>query len=122
MAKITNNSAAVIGVNAKDGERVYSVSLAPGQTKDFTPVQTPVFKARVKAGLISTGGKAEVPKANEAVELTGPFEVADKGRGWFVVMQGETEVTKGLRKDDVEGFSELSVEDQIAFVELNKVE
>ncbi|WP_417702349.1 hypothetical protein [Pseudophaeobacter sp.] len=104
------------------------------------------FKVRGGHTVVPAGKKADLVDAKELTEeeieafehegvkvkaigaasgkqdLTGPFEVADKGRGWFVVKRGDLEVTKSLRKEDVEGFSELSEEDQAAFIDLHRAE
>ena len=50
------------------------------------------------------------------------LHVHDKGRGWFVIMDGDEEVTKSLRADDVEEFDSLSDEDKAAFVDLHKAD
>jgi hypothetical protein len=53
---------------------------------------------------------------------TGAYAVKATSPGWFAVFDGDKQVTKGLRKDDVSGFDEFSDADKAAFVEANKVE
>lgn len=52
----------------------------------------------------------------------GAYSVKQTSPGWFAVFQGDVQVTKGLRKDDVSGFDEFSDADKAAFVEANKAE
>lgn len=53
---------------------------------------------------------------------TAAYEVKATSPGWFAVFDGDEQVTKGLRKDDVSGFDEFSDADKAAFVEANKAE
>ena len=53
---------------------------------------------------------------------TGAYAVKQTSPGWFAVFQGDEQVTKGLRKDDVSGFDEFSDDDKAAFVAANKAE
>jgi hypothetical protein len=48
------------------------------------------------------------------------YKVESKGGGYSVITKDGEPVTKGLRKDDLEGFDTLSEEDRAAFVELHK--
>lgn len=50
------------------------------------------------------------------------YEVKDKGGAWFVITKDGEDVTKSLRKADLDGFDTLSEEDRAAFVELHKKE
>jgi hypothetical protein len=50
------------------------------------------------------------------------YAVKDKGQGWFAITKGGEEVTKSLRKNDLEGFDALSEEDKAAFADLHKKE
>lgn len=50
------------------------------------------------------------------------YAVNQKGVGWFFVSKDGVPVTKSLRKDDLEGFADMSDEDKAAFVELHKAE
>ncbi|WP_116082101.1 hypothetical protein [Tropicimonas sp. IMCC34011] len=65
--------------------------------------------------VISEGEAADEPQG------TG-LRVVDKGRGWFVVMDGDQEVTKSMRADDVPEFDGMSEADKAAFVAANKPE
>ncbi|QJS27462.1 hypothetical protein [Rhizobium ruizarguesonis] len=60
----------------------------------------------------STEGKEPV--------LNSAYAVESKGGGYSVITKDGEPVTKGLRKDDLEGFDTLSEEDRAAFVELHK--
>lgn len=51
-----------------------------------------------------------------------PYVVKDKGSGWYVVTQGDKEVTGSLRKNALEGFNGLTEDEKKAFVEANKPE
>lgn len=66
----------------------------------------------------STDGKE--PVTNPADEKG--WSVKKKGGGYSVVTFDGEEVTKSLRKDDLEGFEDLSNEDKAAFAELHKKE
>lgn len=72
---------------------------------------------------VVSGGDSEgkTPVTNPAGATTG-YAVKEKGGGWSVVTKDGEEVTKGLRKDDLEGFDDLSDEDKAAFAELHKKE
>ncbi|WP_017993935.1 hypothetical protein [Rhizobium leguminosarum] len=61
----------------------------------------------------STEGKE--PVLNDSA-----YKVESKGGGYSVITKDGEPVTKGLRKDDLEGFDTLSEEDRAAFVELHK--
>ncbi|MCW0014902.1 MULTISPECIES: hypothetical protein [Rhizobium] len=52
--------------------------------------------------------------------LNSAYAVESKGGGYSVITKDGEPVTKGLRKDDLEGFDTLSEEDRAAFVELHK--
>ena len=91
------------------------VSFEAGEAKDVELSKAeadglaPHFKAE--------GGKPAEKSSDDAPSLS----VLAKGRGWFVVVDGSgAEVTKSLRADDVEGFSDMSEADQAAFVELHQ--
>ena len=118
MAQVTNNSQAVRVINAKNGDRVVQVSIAPGQTKDIDVIETKVFKSAVDAGLFSVKGGAKAPSNPPA----GGYAVTEKGSGWFAVTLDGKEVTKGLRKDAVDGFAKMNDEQKAAFVQANKAE
>jgi hypothetical protein len=68
----------------------------------------------------STEGKTAV--TNPADDTTPAYEVKATSPGWFAVFDGDEQVTKGLRKDDVDGFDAKSDADKAAFVEANKAE
>ncbi|SHI80027.1 hypothetical protein SAMN02745911_1207 [Aureimonas altamirensis DSM 21988] len=118
MAQVTNNSQAVRVINAKNGDRVVQVSIAPGQTKDIDVVETKVFKSAVEAGVLSVKGGAKASSSPPA----GGYAVTEKGSGWFAITQDGKEVTKGLRKDAVDGFAKMNDEQKAAFVQANKAE
>ncbi|MDX0623059.1 hypothetical protein BMJ34_20870 [Sinorhizobium medicae] len=66
--------------------------------------------------VISSGGEGK-----DAVTGEG-YAVNQKGVGWFFISKDGVPVTKSLRKDDLEGFADMSDEDKAAFVELHKAE
>ena len=66
-----------------------------------------------------TKGKTAV--INPAPSATG-YAVKEKGSGWYAITKDGQEVTKSLRKDDVDGFDAMSDADKAAFVELHKPE
>ncbi len=69
----------------------------------------------------STEDKSAVTNpANGAI--TPGYAVKDKGGGWYVITKDGEDVSKGLRKDDVAGFEDLSDEDKAAFADLHKKE
>lgn len=72
--------------------------------------------------VISDKAEGETPVVNPAPVPDSTYAVKDKGSGWFVIVQGDKEVTKSLRRDDVTGFDEFSDADKAAFVEQNKAE
>lgn len=118
MAQVTNNSQAVRVINAKNGDRVVQVSIAPGQTKDIDVIETKVFRSAVDAGVFSVKGGAKA----QAIQPAGNYAVAEKGTGWFAITLDGKEVTKGLRKDTVDGFAKMNDEQKAAFVQANKAE
>ncbi|MCD1645258.1 hypothetical protein [Aurantimonas coralicida] len=93
------------------------VSLAPGETAeyDLSPEERGGVTGNPES--FSLGAKGE----REGEKQLG-MRVHDKGRGWFVVMDGDAEVTKNLRADDVDGFDAMSDEDKAAFIELHKAD
>ncbi|MDX0759800.1 hypothetical protein GOD70_22350 [Sinorhizobium medicae] len=66
--------------------------------------------------VISSGGEGK-----DAVTGEG-YAVNQKGVGWSFISKDGVPVTKSLRKDDLEGFADMSDEDKAAFVELHKAE
>ncbi|MBD8651490.1 hypothetical protein IFT66_10410 [Rhizobium sp. CFBP 13726] len=68
-------------------------------------------------GLKASLEAASQPKDNGT---TPEFAIKEKSPGWFVIVKGDAEVTKSLRKDDVAEFPTMSADDKAAFVELNK--
>ncbi|MEM7675138.1 MAG: hypothetical protein AAF449_03945 [Myxococcota bacterium] len=88
---------------------------------EFTVKEEPkgwLGRYEVVRGAGSTEGKVAVTNEGGSEE----YKVAAKGRGWFVVMKGDEEVTKSLRSDDVQGFEYLPEAEQAAFVEENRAE
>jgi hypothetical protein len=65
----------------------------------------------------STDGKTPLTNPDQ----TG-YAVKDKGGAWYVITKDGAEVTKSLRKGDLEGFDTLSDEDKAAFADLHKKE
>lgn len=65
MTKITNTTKAVLGINAKVGGKVQSVSLAPGETKDLDVIKTKVHEARIKSGALKAGGGSAPAKKDD---------------------------------------------------------
>lgn len=124
--KITNNSKALQGINARGG----AVFLQPGETRD---VDVPQEEMEGLKGLSFLGlegvdrGSSYPPKENGSTPNTGTapasaYAVVDKGRGWFVVTKDGADVTKSLREDAVKGFDAKSEDEKSAFVEANKPE
>jgi hypothetical protein len=68
------------------------------------------------------GLKASLEAASQPMDdgTTPEFAVKEKSPGWFVIVKGDAEVTKSLRKDDVAEFPTMTSDDKAAFVELNK--
>lgn len=64
--------------------------------------------------------KLRAGAASQTGSQDGTFAVKEKSPGWFVIVKGDEEVTKSLRKDDVAEFPTMNAGDQAAFVELNK--
>ncbi|WP_416066097.1 hypothetical protein ACK9YZ_07020 [Rhizobium sp. ZK1] len=61
-------------------------------------------------------------EGKEPILNNSAYAVEAKGGGYYVVTKDGEPVTKGLRKDDLDGFDTLSEEDRAAFVELHKKE
>ncbi len=120
--QITNTTKGVRLVNAKVGGSVTQVSLAPGETKDVDVIETAAFKARVKAGEFGTKGSGSKADDGQGGGNASAYTVTEKGAGWLVITQDGKEVTKGLRKDAVEGFDKLSDAEKAAFVAANKAD
>ncbi|WP_370194378.1 MULTISPECIES: hypothetical protein [Aurantimonas] len=84
------------------------------------------IKTWLKLKVISVDGDIPTPQdpavVNDPDVTGGAYSVKQTSPGWFAVFQGDEQVTKGLRKDDVSGFDEFSDADKTAFVEANKAE
>ena len=107
------------GVYGRDGKPI-----PVGQTvevKDGASTAWLANKARAAGGQQVAVTNPAVGGVQQATSGEG-YAVANKGRGWFVVTKGGAEVTKSLRKEDVDGFDELSDEDKAAYVEAHKAE
>lgn len=50
------------------------------------------------------------------------YAVKKKGGGYYVITLDGEPVSKSLKKDDIEGFDDLSEEDKAAFAELHKAD
>lgn len=96
------------------------VSLAPGQSVDLDLSDEAAAGVRGNPESFTIGAKAAEKAAED--DRAPAYAVRDKGRGWFVVMNGDQEATKSLRADDVEGFDAMSDEDKAAFVDLHKAD
>lgn len=66
---------------------------------------------------VLSGGPAD---DSEGVNNEKGYAIKSKGGGYSVVTLDGEPVTKSLRKDDLEGFDDLSDVDKAAFVELHK--
>lgn len=125
--KITNNAPRPEGFHTSNG----LVFLKQGETRDLdlTPEG---FKMAARLPFVGIEGvdRSEAmqmrdvpPDQTETPESeTDEYTVKDKGRGWFVVMKGDEEVTKSFREADAKEFETLSAEDKVAFIELNKAD
>ncbi|MCF3934341.1 hypothetical protein L1787_13070 [Acuticoccus sp. M5D2P5] len=91
---------------------------AVAQPADPGPSPPP---AEASATVVPLATTEPVPP-RAAFEAKPSFTVIDKGRGWYVITADGKELTKSLRKEDVDGFDALSDEDKGAFVEAHKVE
>lgn len=121
--KITNNAPRREGVHTAAG----IVYMQQGETRDLdlTPEGLKLAKRLPFLGIEGVDRGGEMQKApNNPPPIAEPkaYAVHDKGRGWYVIMNGEAEATKSLRADDVEGFDAMSDEDRAAFVDLHKPE
>ncbi|MEF2073490.1 hypothetical protein [Consotaella aegiceratis] len=73
-------------------------------------------------------GKIDALKANdgsatnEAPKAVPVYEVKQTSPGWYAIFEGETQLTKGLRQTDVEGFDAKTDAEKAAFVDANKAE
>lgn len=95
-----------------------TVLIERGQTRKGIDVSEADLAA-LSGGPVAAIPCEEAPKPEPSV---GTYTVEDKGRGWYVIMKDGEEATKSLRKDDVDGFDELSDADKAAFVEANKAD
>jgi hypothetical protein len=122
--EITNNSPALQGINTASGEAVY---LLPGETRDLdvSAAELATLKDVTFLGIAGLDrGSSYPPKENGSSPKTGlpVYSVKEKGAGWFVIVDGETEVTKSLRKDAVDGFDDKTDAEKGQFVEAHKVD
>lgn len=121
--KITNNSGHVEGFHTETG----LVQIKPGETRDvaLTGAGLELAKRLPYLGIegVDRGtAMQKAPTAPLAPPVAPVFSVADKGRGWFVITADGVEVTKSLRKDDVEGFDEFSEGEKAQFIKANKAD
>lgn len=83
----------------------------------------------IPAGLVNKaaeldGGK-KIAITNPAKDPVNPvvgYAVAEKSPGWFVVTKDGVEVTKAMRKSELDGFEAMSDEDKVAFADLHKAD
>lgn len=68
--------------------------------------------------------KSAVPNGerNASPEQEPGFTVKEKSPGWFVVLKGDLEATKSLRRGELQDFDAMSEQDKAAFVDLHKAE
>lgn len=86
----------------------------------LTVTEVPVgWKGRYDEIGRDTEGKEPVINPKQPDDV---FKVAEKSPGWFVITRDGKEVTKSLRKSDVETFEAWAKGDQEKFVEANKAE
>jgi hypothetical protein len=68
---------------------------------------------------VLSGGDADDKTAitnPAATAPVGPFEAKEKSPGWYAIYDGAgAEVGKAVRKDDADGFNDLSEDDKAAF-------
>jgi hypothetical protein len=122
MSKVTNNTRSVLGINVKDGDKVRSVSLAAGETRDLDVIETPVHKARVEAGKLTLGAKAakaEKQGGGGGGSDTATLEAKHRGGGSYSVMDGDKELVEKLDKDQADKFNALDDAGKAAFIEAN---
>lgn len=123
--EITNNGKATQGVQTTSGPayikigetktvELTEVGLRLAKRLPFLTLADPAGGGSEGSGADGSGGDEKPPVASYAVK--------DKGRGWFAITDGNTEVTKSLRADDVEGFDSMSDADKAAFVQAHKSE
>lgn len=121
--KITNNAAGLQGVHTAKGV----VYLKPGETRDLEMSEAQIKQASRLPFLgiegVDRGAAMQPVKTAPLAPPAAPvFAVADKGRGWFAITADGVEVTKSLRKDDVEGFDEFSEGEKAQFIKANKAD
>lgn len=122
MANVTNHHNGPLAVGG--------VTIPAGRTAAVDRWDAEKGKATIKTWLklkvISVDGDTPTPQdpavVNDPVVTGSAYAVKQTSPGWFAVFQGNEQVTKGLRKDDVSGFDEFSDNDKSAFVEANKAE
>lgn len=114
MANVTNNFTGPLNIGG--------VTIPAGRTakaeKWSKQSATATEKTWLELGIISADGdepEADAPSAGE-------YAVKQTSSGWFAIFKGDEQVTKALRRDALAGFDTLTVENQAAFVEANKVE
>ena len=103
-----------------DDDKPVELKPADGQpinkASDSTDGETP-FQGAEKAPQDQMDGKTATPSAPA---VTGSYAIKDNGNGWFVITKDGEEVTKSVRKGDVEGFDTMSDADKQALAELYK--
>lgn len=116
--KITNNERGIRGVNAIGGP----ITIRPGETVEVDMTDAEV-KSSKATGWFTMEGTAKATKAErKAASSSSSYEVRKTSPGWYAVFQGDEEVTKRMREDDVSGFDEFSEAEKADFVEANKAE
>lgn len=119
--RVTNNAAGLQGIHTTAGV----VYLKPGETRDLDLDEMQV-KQVIRLPFIALEGveRGSAMQAATSVPLVSVpcFSVLDKGRGWFVITADGVEVTKSLRKDDVDGFDEMSEGEKALFIKANKAD
>jgi hypothetical protein len=72
--------------------------------------------------VVGGGAKGKTAVTNPVDGGAKGYAVVQKSPGWFVVTKDGMEVTKAMRKADLEGFDAMSDEDKGAFADLHAPE
>lgn len=89
---------------------------------EFTVKEAPIAWGDRYDVIGDTGDKEFFVNPDKTARAGGGFEVKEKERGWFVITDGGEEVTKSLRKNDVEGFMAMTDDQKAKFVQDNAAE
>lgn len=111
--KVKNLQAGPRGLNTLDG----AVLLDPGEERDVKLDKAELNVAKATGWFAFDG---EDSFETDEFQGKGVYAVKQTSPGWFVVTKDGADATKGLRKEDVDGFDEFSDAEKAAFVEQNK--